>query len=73
MSIINVERVDILKNPARFTDDIAMRITFDCVAPGITEGEQWRLESLHEGCGIRAHRLRALGGGGGARGHPACC
>ncbi|GAB5362085.1 hypothetical protein AAMO2058_000768200 [Amorphochlora amoebiformis] len=43
MALVNVTNVEVLENPAKFTDDIKLQITFDCVSPGIKEELEWKL------------------------------
>ncbi|SCV73068.1 BQ2448_6993 [Microbotryum intermedium] len=42
MSIINIQDVTVLANPANFTDPYLFRITFECMAP-LTEDLEWKL------------------------------
>ena len=39
MSLINVENVEVLDNPSKFTTPFNFLITFECIAPGIKEGD----------------------------------
>ena len=38
MSLVTVENVRILNNPARFSDNFQFEITFECIRPGVKEG-----------------------------------
>ncbi|SCZ94326.1 BZ3500_MvSof-1268-A1-R1_Chr12-2g03822 [Microbotryum saponariae] len=42
MSIINIQDVTVLANPANFTDPYLFRITFECMAP-LAEDLEWKL------------------------------
>lgn len=45
MALVNVTNVEVLNNPARFTDNFEFVITIDCIPPGIPEDEvlEWKL------------------------------
>ncbi len=38
MSLVNVENVEVLDNPAKFNTPFNFLITFECFPPGIKEG-----------------------------------
>lgn len=40
---IQLQQVEVLDNPAAFTDEFKFRITFDCVSPGVKEEIEWKL------------------------------
>ena len=40
---IQLQSVDVLDNPAPFTNEFKFRITFDCISPGIREELEWKL------------------------------
>ncbi|SGZ04793.1 BQ5605_C032g11089 [Microbotryum silenes-dioicae] len=42
MSVINIQDVTVLANPANFTDPYVFRITFECMAP-LAEDLEWKL------------------------------
>eukprot|EP01006_Ploeotia_vitrea_P028799 TRINITY_DN61432_c0_g1_i1.p2 TRINITY_DN61432_c0_g1~~TRINITY_DN61432_c0_g1_i1.p2 ORF type:complete len:173 (-),score=94.82 TRINITY_DN61432_c0_g1_i1:11-490(-) len=43
MSLINVENVKVLNNPCKFGEEFKFLITFDCIAPGVTQPLEWKL------------------------------
>lgn len=43
MSLINVTNVQVLDNPAKFSNPFQFEITFECVPPGIKEELEWKL------------------------------
>mmetsp|Transcript_3404 Transcript_3404/g.7972 ORF Transcript_3404/g.7972 Transcript_3404/m.7972 type:complete len:199 (-) Transcript_3404:253-849(-) len=43
MALVNVTNVQVLQNPAKFTDPFKLQITFDCIAPGIKDELEWKL------------------------------
>lgn len=57
MSLINVTNVEILDNPTKFTNPFQFEITFECLAPGVQEGQPQR----GRGSGRAAKREVALG------------
>eukprot|EP01084_Bolivina_argentea_P071447 129892_1 len=46
--IIQLQNVNVLNNPAKFTTNFKFQITFDCVAPGVQEELEWKL--VYVGC-----------------------
>ena len=40
---IQLQGVNVLNNPAAFTDEFKFQITFDCVSPGVKEELEWKL------------------------------
>jgi len=44
MSLINVTNVEILDNPTKFTNPFQFEITFECLPPGVQEGESTRAQ-----------------------------
>ena len=40
---IQLQTVEVLDNPAPFTNEFKFRITFDCISPGVKEELEWKL------------------------------
>lgn len=40
---VQLQAVEVLDNPAPFTNEFKFRITFDCISPGVKEELEWKL------------------------------
>lgn len=43
MALIQIQNIEVLDNPARFTADFQFKIRFECLAPGIEDELDWKL------------------------------
>jgi len=48
MALVSISNIEVLDNPAKFTNPFQFEITFECLPPGITDELEWKL--IYVGC-----------------------
>lgn len=58
MALVAIKNIEVLDNPAPFTNPFQFEITFECLPPGVTEELEWKL--IYVGCASDESRDQEL-------------